>query len=158
MVVISAKMSKKRIAAAVVALAALLAGTVFAVSRCGKDDNNGFTTKASTNEQRIAFLAQFGWEVASEVLEEQGVTIPSEFGTVYADYNSLQIQQGFDLSKYAGCEAVRYTYKILNYSDGTVNAVADIIVYNGKVIAGDVQSTAIDGFMTTLAGGADNAR
>ena len=39
--------------------------------------------KIKTNEDRIAFLAQFGWEVEPEPAEEATVTIPSEFDRVF---------------------------------------------------------------------------
>jgi len=46
-------------------------------------------------------------------------------------------------------EAVRYTYKVLNYPNAE-NVVADIIVFRNEVIAADVQSTSLDGFMHGL--------
>jgi len=47
-------------------------------------------------------------------------------------------------------EAMRYTYEILNYPTGDKGIVADIIIYRNSVIAGDVQSTALNGFMHGL--------
>ena len=44
---------------------------------------------------------------------------------------------------------MRYTYKILNYP-GEADVVADIIVFRNQVIAGDVQSVALYGFMHGL--------
>ena len=52
-----------------------------------------------TNDDRLAFLSQFGWEV-EPTPEEQNVTIPGEFDRVFVSYNELQKQQGLDLSKY----------------------------------------------------------
>jgi len=66
--------------------------------------------KIKTNEDRIAFLAQFGWEVEPEPAEEATVTIPSEFDRVFASYNELQKRQGLDLSRYKRKELTRYTY------------------------------------------------
>ena len=108
--------------------------------------------KVKTAEDRIAFLKQFGWEVEEAPAEEKKVTIPAEFDRIFVGYNELQKQQGLDLSKYKRKEATRYTYKVLNYEgyDGTV--YANIIVYRNKVIAGDICSADIDGFVTALDG------
>ena len=45
--------------------------------------------KIKSNEDRIAFLAQFGWEVESEPTESTTVTIPAEFDKVFAGYYLL---------------------------------------------------------------------
>ncbi|MDR3309770.1 MAG: DUF4830 domain-containing protein [Oscillospiraceae bacterium] len=153
MVVISARFSKKRAAIAVVALGAALAAIVFLAARCGK---SGGGTNAATNAERVAYLSSYGWKVDEVCLEEQSVVIPKEFGAVYETYNELQRKQGFDLSEYAGRDVTRYTYEILNYANADVTVVADIIVCGGKVIAGDVQSNSLDGFMTTLSGGRES--
>ena len=50
--------------------------------------------KIKTNEDRIAFLAQFGWEVEAAPREECTVTIPAQFDKVFLGYNELQKQQG----------------------------------------------------------------
>jgi hypothetical protein len=39
---------------------------------------------------------------------------------------------------------------VLNYPDYDDTVVADIIVYNNMVIGGDIQATAMDGFMSGL--------
>ena len=53
-----------------------------------------------TNEDRIAFIAQFGYTVESEPLESCSFTLPEEFDRVMAGYNEIQKQQGLDLSRY----------------------------------------------------------
>jgi hypothetical protein len=152
MIMITAKFSKKRAVIGVIALGVLLAGIVLLAHGCsrGDDNSNNGNTSANTNSERVAFLKSYGWEIDTECIEEQPVLIPREFGDVYTNYNELQKQQGFDLTKFAGCEVTRYTYRITNYPSDGVAAVADIIVYKGNVIAGDVQSNALNGFMTTL--------
>ena len=39
--------------------------------------------KVKTNEDRIAFLSQFGWEVNSQPVEAVEVTIPSSFDKIF---------------------------------------------------------------------------
>ena len=103
-----------------------------------------------TNDDRIKFLAQFGWQVDPEAVESVEVTIPEEFDKIFTAYNELQKRQGLDLNKFRKKNVQRYTYKITNYDgyDGTV--YANILVYRNKVIAGDVCSADVKGFMHGL--------
>ncbi len=105
------------------------------------------SSKIKTNDDRLNFLNQFGWTAESTPLEEEEVTIPGEFDKVFVSYNELQKQQGLDLSKYKRKDVTRYTYKITNYPnyDGTV--YANILVYRGKVIGGDLCSADVNGFV-----------
>lgn len=106
--------------------------------------------KISTNEDRVAFLKQFGWETDGNVIEEVTMRIPSEFDRVMNTYNELQKKMGLDLSKYKGKEVTRYTYVVTNYPgyEGTVNA--NVIVYKKRVVGGDVSSSDVRGFIGTF--------
>ena len=77
--------------------------------------------------------------------------IPKKFTNVYENYIALQERQGFDLAACGGLDATRYTYKVTNYPDCTDPVVADLIVCNSRIVAGDVQSTTLGGFMQELA-------
>ncbi|MHB1152987.1 MAG: DUF4830 domain-containing protein [Eubacteriales bacterium] len=103
-----------------------------------------------TNEDRIAFLSQFGHKVRPEPVEEIEITIPGVFDRVMMEYNTLQKQQGFDLSKYERKKLTRYTYIVEGYNgyDGTV--YANILVFRGKVVGGDICSADINGFVDEL--------
>lgn len=103
-----------------------------------------------TNEDRRAFLSSLGYEVSREPTESAGVTIPAEFDKIYAGYNEIQKSQGFDLSKYKNKEVERYTYTVTNYDgyDGTV--YANLLIYRGKVIGGDICSADASGFVHGL--------
>ena len=150
MVVFSTKFNRNRAVAAVVALAVVL---VLIVLLAGRRDVAAQATMGSIvrdNTERVSYLENLGWQVEEQTIEEQSVVIPKEFNEVYAKYNEIQVTQGFDLSKYAGVEAKRYTYRIINYPETDVAAVADIIVYRNEIIAGDVQSNKLDGFMVGL--------
>ena len=81
-------------------------------------------------------------EYPCEVVE---FTIPAEFTPVYEKYNELLKTGGYDLSPYRGKTCKRYSYFI-----PSVNAVANILVYNGEVIGGDISETAIDGNMIPI--------
>ena len=103
-----------------------------------------------TEEDRIEFLRQFGWEVTPEAVESVEITIPERFDKIFTAYNEMQKRQGLDLSKYKKKNVQRYTYEITNYDgyDGVV--YANIIVYRNKVIAGDVCSADVKGFVHGL--------
>lgn len=100
-----------------------------------------------TNEDRIAFLAQFGWEVEQTPLEETTVTVPTEFDKVFAAYNEMQRAQGLDLAKYSGRTVERFTYTVTNYPgyEGTVHA--NLLISRGRVIGGDVCAADSSGFL-----------
>ncbi len=105
-----------------------------------------------TNDDRIGFLKQFGWTVEPTPLEEQEVTIPGEFDKIFVSYNELQKQQGLDLSKYRRKGAVRYTYKVTNYTDYPGTVYANLLIYRGKVIGGDLCSADVSGFVSGFDG------
>ncbi len=100
-----------------------------------------------TNEDRIEFLKQFGWEVKSEPKESVEVTIPSEFDKIFTGYNEIQKRQGLDLSDYKKKKVMRYTYEVTNYEGAEGTVYANILVYRNKVIGGDVCSADVTGFI-----------
>lgn len=104
-------------------------------------------TEVKDNDGRINFLKQFGWEVNPEAIEEKSVVIPNKFDTVFAGYNELQILQGLDLSKYKRKEVTRYTYVVTNYDGYSGKVLANLIVYRGRVIGGDICTESADGFI-----------
>lgn len=106
--------------------------------------------KVKTNEDRISFLSQYGWEVDSEPVDEAKITIPSDFDKVLASYNEVQKQQGLDLSKYRGKEVMRYTYTVKNYPNYSGTVYANVIIYKNRVIGGDICSSDVSGFIGTF--------
>lgn len=149
MFMFTAKISKRK---AFISIIALFVAIVVLILLFGNKESTEAAAMAKVvkdNSERVEFLNSFGWEVDAEPIEEETVVIPRKLSDVYADYNNIQKKQGFDLTKFGGMEAVRYTYKVLNYP-GENNVVADIIVFRNEVIAADVQSAALDGFMHGL--------
>ncbi len=112
--------------------------------------------KGKTNEQRVAYLQSFGWEVNTEPTQTVSVVIPSSFDETYESYNLLQKSQGFDLTSYQGKKATRYTYTVLNYPTAQTSTVSiNLLVCDNKIIGGDVSSAALGGFMHSLTRPAD---
>lgn len=112
-------------------------------------DGDGINLKASDEKERIAFLSQFGWKIDEEPTAVEEIIIPSQFDEVYEKYNQLQRSQNLDLEKYAGKTAKKWTYTVKNYpgyeSDNSCIR-ANIIVYDGAVIGGDISSLEQGGF------------
>lgn len=103
--------------------------------------------KVKSNEDRIAFLGQFGWQVTEAPIESTTVTIPREFDKVFAAYNELQRTQGLDLSDYGGKTVERYTYQITNYEGFEGTVYANLLISRNRVIGGDICSADADGFV-----------
>lgn len=152
MFVLSLRASTIKIMAALFALAVIVAAAFWEGNDVLTADKIPAQTTAlqnadvSTNAGRIDFLKGYGWNVEENPLEVVELAIPETFDKVYNNYNVLQKSQGYDLSLYRGKRIKRWTYKVTNYP-GRNDMRANMLVYNGKVIGGDVSSVAINGFM-----------
>ena len=151
MFVLSLRANKKRLVLILAGVAVALLVLFFAVNRNTPAANDGaISLKASDAGERLAFLSQFGWEVDEDPVKVEEVIIPAEFNSVYEKYNQLQLEQNFDLTKYAGRTAKKWTYKIKNYpgyGEDCDFIHANILVCEGAVIGGDVSSQEQNGFM-----------
>lgn len=111
-----------------------------------------YSLSAADEQERIAFLGQFGWTVDEEPVEVEEIVIPTEFNDVYTNYNQIQLEQGLDLTAYAGKTCKRWVYHVLNYPRDGERVLATLLVYDGKIIGGDISSTSLNGFMTGFLG------
>lgn len=127
------------LAAAVIALAVLLIRGLPA-----RED-------LSEPEGRQRYLAGLGWEIDLDSEQRKTVRIPARIEGVLADYNELQLAEGRDLTKHCGerCEQISYT--VTNYPDETQTVLVTLYIQGKELIAGDIHSTALDGFMQGLA-------
>ena len=103
--------------------------------------------KVKSADDAAAFLSQFGWVVDAGSAETQEVTIPAQFDKVFAGYNELQKSQGLDLSKYKKKAVTRYTFSVTNYDGYEGTVYANVLVYRGRVIGGDICSADVNGFI-----------
>lgn len=103
--------------------------------------------KIKTDDDVEAFLAQFGWEVGATPAETCEVTIPDEFDKIFTAYNEIQKAQGLNLAKYRRKTVKRYTYEVTNYEGYEGKVYANVLVYRGRVIGGDVCSADVSGFI-----------
>ncbi len=156
MFVLSFKHNRKKTIIVLAVLLAAVTGAVAlaAVRNAGPRAVSGgkeYILAAADNDQRVAFFGQFGWKVKSEPVSEGDVTIPEKFNDVYTAYNNLQKEQGLDLEPYAGRTCRQWVYEITNYPQQETMR-GTLLVYDGRVIGGDLSTPALDGFMTGFDG------
>ena len=133
----------KRSAAVILAAAAALAALVLLMTRGGVLSAHYNVT---TTQGRVDYLSAQGWTVDPETETEQTVTLPRSFPGVFEEYNEVQLQQGFDLRPYGGLSCTVYSYIVTDY-DSPDTVLASVYLYKNRIIAGDIHSTAMDGFM-----------
>ena len=107
-------------------------------------------SRVKTDEDRLKLLTDLGWKTTGEVVEEESFTLPETFDRVLLGYNEIQKDQGLDLTRYRKKKVTRYTYEITNYPDYEGRVYANLIVWRGRVIAGDISSADPMGFVRGL--------
>ena len=146
MFIMTAKLDKRKLliaAAAVIAAIVLLLALGAGGTGEPSEPTASMTTApaADTNDARVKFLTDLGWDVTASPAEAGEVRIPKGPDEVFDRYNELQKSQGYDLSKYAGKKAMRYVYQINNYPNAKEPVYATVLVYKNKIIGGDITDT-----------------
>ena len=149
MMVMTAKVDLKKIMLILTAVAALILALILLVGE-GNASTQTVSPSLSGNDGRVKFLSDLGWDVTTSPTESGRVKIPEEKSEVFDRYNALQKSQGYDLSKYAGKQVMRYVYKINNYPGATEPVYATLLIYKDEVIGGDVTNTAAKGRIHSL--------
>ena len=153
MFIVTAHLPKKRLIAIAAGIlcccVALVTGSICA-GRMQAVPTSGNTKGIKSNEDRIAYLAQFGWEVNPEAVSVEELLIPELFDETYEEYLELQASQGFDLNPYRGKRVKRYTYEITNYPTADATVHASLLLYKNTVIGGEILSPTADGFLHGL--------
>ena len=148
MVIWTAKFSRKKMALLALLVLAVGLGVWFF-------QGHGEPAQASlpvlaTNEERIAYLRDLGWEVEEEPVETLEFWLPETLEEPYLRYNALQIPQGFDLSAYCGQPVARYTYAVTNYPDRASGVQANLYLCGDIPVAGDILCPGANGFQEPL--------
>ncbi len=146
MMVMTAKVDKKKIVIALAAAAAVIVALIMLFGG-GGDSTPTAAPSMGTNEGRVQFLKGFGWQVSTSPTESSQVRIPDSSSEVFDRYNALQKSQGYDLSQYAGKTVMRYVYKVNNYPGATEPVYATLLICKDQVIGGDVTNTAAKGMI-----------
>ena len=151
MIVFAAKVSVKKIVAGVLAAGAVVAGIVLLLPAAENAQTTvgevGLDSKLKTNEQRVALLESYGWQVDPEPRSEREVQIPKTFDDTYQAYNAIQLEQGLDLTPYQGKRATLYTYELTAYPTREQGVIANLLIRRNRLIAADISSAEADGFV-----------
>ncbi|MDY3281358.1 DUF4830 domain-containing protein [Dysosmobacter sp.] len=152
MFVLTAKLSRKRLflAGVLVLFLAAAAALIFHLFS-GLRDSGDALPRLSDNQQRLEYLASYGWEVEAEPLETFQLLLADPLPEEYLAYNQLQLTQGFDLNSCCGKQLTRYTYRITNYPGRPTGVQVNLYVCEGLPAAGDVIASGAGGFQAGLA-------
>ncbi len=145
MMVMTAKVDLKKI---LVILAAVAVGILALVMLLGGEPEPASAPaapSAATNDGRVQFLKDHGWEVTTSPADSSQVRIPEQSSEIYRRYNTLQQSMGYDLTPYAGKNVMRFVYTVNNYPGATEPVYATLLVYKNKIIGGDITNTAPGG-------------
>lgn len=135
----TAKIERKKIAAVLAAGLCVCAAGLALLWPKGQAASAAIGPKGvKTEEDRIAYLQSWGWQVPEQASLVEELELPEEFGPEYERYLSLQSDQGFDLTRYAGKRVRRYTYEVCNYPTGETGVIAHLLLYKNRVIGGEV--------------------
>jgi len=159
MFMFSFRLKKKRLIIAAAILLVMALGAMGTASLFGNDvvatggnvQESQRPSRVRTNEQRLEYIASFAWVVEPEPVEIIEIIIPTQFDALYEEYNAMQKQTGYDLSKHAGRRGKRYTYVVTNYPGVDQDVRLNLLVRDNRVIGGDIYSPGPDGFMHGLA-------
>ena len=143
MMVMTAKVDMKKTVIALCCVVAVIVAIILCAG--GTDTQATSAAPVSNNDGRVQFLKGFGWEVSATPTESSQVRIPEQTSEVFDRYNQLQKSQGYDLSKLAGKNAMRYVYQISNYPGATDPVYATVLVYKNQIVGGDVTDTSPKG-------------
>lgn len=143
MLIMTTKVDKRKL---LIAVAAILAAIGLLLLFTDRDDaaptaSVATAPAADTNDARVKFLTDLGWDVTASPAEATEVKIPKGSDEVFDRYNELQKSQGYDLSKYAGKKIMRYVYQINNYPNAQEPVYATLLVYKDRIIGGDITDT-----------------
>ena len=150
MFIITKRFTRAKAVSSVLLLGIFLSGLILLTSACQRKSES-LPPMGETNEERLSYLLQRGWEVDANPIETLHLQLPSDFqDTEYDAYNALQLSQGFDLREYAGMQVVRYTYAIKNHPSRSDAVQLNLYCCAGMIIAGDVMALGENGFQSSL--------
>lgn len=155
MVMYTTKLTRRKIVVGLLAFCAMIAGTGYWIFGGRADAASAvaeisISCKMKNNEDRVAFLRGYGWEVDPSPVAEQDVRIPDTFDAAYESYNALQKTQGLDLTRYQGRKCKLYVYQIHNDPSGEQGVTANLVLYRDRLIAADICSENADGFVHAI--------
>ncbi|MBR5867980.1 MAG: DUF4830 domain-containing protein [Clostridia bacterium] len=146
MFILTTKLSPTKLLAISLAVVTLVLGVVFLALPKNDSVEASASMKVRDAQDVRTFLSSKGWETSVSGSNEN-VTIPTEWNDIFETYNRIQVDQGYDLQKLKGKEVTRYTFQVTNYPDQNETVLANVLVYKGKIVGGDLSTTRADGYM-----------
>ncbi len=141
MFIMTTRVDKRKLLIAAAAILAAIAALLFLGGGQEAAPTSASTAPADTNDARVKFLTDLGWDVTASPAEATEVKIPKDADEVFDRYNALQKSMGYDLSKYAGKKVMRYVYQVNNYAGAQEPVYATLLVYKDQIIGGDITDT-----------------
>ncbi len=134
-----------------VALASFFSASALVFGLIHQPYETAMSLPSFQEESPYDYLQSLGWQVEQEPIRRETVEIPLVLDESFGEYLQLQDSQGFpSLTLYQGKEVQRETYRILNYPTGAEEILLNILLYQGEIIAGEVLSPEINGFLHGL--------
>ena len=143
------RLTKKRVVLGVIISGALVCALLSALG--GEPEEACEELLLDTNQARLEYLSQWGWEVEPEPLETLQFLMGQTLEEPYLSYNVLQRSQGFDLETCLGKPLERYTDAVTNYPGGREGVQVNLYVCEGQPAGGDVCCPGANGFRNPLA-------
>ena len=142
MFIMTTKVDKRKLLIAAAAILAAIAALLFLGNGQEAAPTSASTAPAAdSNDARVKFLTDLGWDVTASPAEATEVKIPRDADEVFDRYNALQKSMGYDLSKYAGKKVMRYVYQVNNYAGAQEPVYATLLIYKDQIIGGDITDT-----------------
>ena len=145
MMVMTAKLNFKKLMMILLSAAAVILALIMLLGGSGSEAVSTGAPSMQSNEARVKFLKDLGWEVSPQPAESGKVKIPSQTSSVYERYNNLQKSQGYDLTRFAGKKVMRYVYQVVSAGSDQAPVYATMLVLDGRIIGGDVTDTGAGG-------------
>lgn len=95
-------------------------------------------SKQNKNLTPEQYLKNLKYDI--EYIGETEITIPQTFNQILKEYNNLQKEQGFDLSKYCGKKCIKKRFAISSPKSKSQKYFADMIVCEEKLIGGHIHT------------------
>ena len=142
MFIMTTKVDKRKLLIAAAAILAAIAALLFLGNGQESAPTSASTAPAAgSNDARVKFLPDLGWDVTASPAEATEVKIPRDADEVFDRYNELQKSMGYDLSRYAGKKVMRYVYQVNNYAGAQEPVYATLLIYKDQIIGGDITDT-----------------
>ncbi len=146
MLTASVKTSKTKILGTIcIILAIIIAAILFFCSGESESATESISMRVTNNDERVEYIASKGLKTASEPYTVEEILLPEEMDEILSEYNEIQKDSGFDISKYLGKTVKKYVYPMENEEETYVT----LYIFEERIIAADVSSH-IDGWQRAI--------